>query len=176
MSNFCFKGDGLYHGKTWVGNSSVIVDALYSRPHQENPEVICCHLMTTNRRRVYLHLPYSQWNAKGIGKHCPTFQCEKPTLFNRYLTELLDLVMPGGIPPSGIPAPVPFGTLLSETGLHTLPDGKTCAVVGDRIVGAGSSNILLYGYPEHLSVPTDNISHPLCRLCLLYTSPSPRDS
>ena len=164
MSNFCFKGDGLYCGKTRVGNSSVIVDALYSRPHQENPEVICCHLLTTNRRRVYLQLPYSQWNAKGISKHCPIFQCEKPTLFNRYLTELLDLVMPGGIPPSGIPAPVPFGTLLSETGLHTLPNGTACAVVGDRIVGAGSSNILLYGYPEHLSVLTDNVPHPLYRL------------
>lgn len=163
MIPFIWKSDGLYMEKHWIANGFIQIEHLYTLPHQDHPEVIAARLETISGQRTEFLCPSFQWRTSFLEQQCPYFCCTTKKSFDRYLSYQLDLALSSTSPKPGEVPTIPVGTFLNETGLHTLPSGNVCAVLGRDVIGAGSADIALSPTLERLSVP-HGIDRPLPKL------------
>lgn len=163
MSPFTWQSDGLYAEKRWIANGFVQIEHLYTLPHQDRPEVIAAWLETTGGQRTEFLCPIFQWRTSFLEQQCPSFCCTVRKSFDRYLAYQLDRALSSTSPKPGEVPTIPIGTFLNETGLHTLPSGNVCAVLGRDAIGAEGEDISLSPTLERLSVP-HGIDRPLPKL------------
>ena len=143
MSLFTWQNDGLYMEKRWIANSFVQIEHLYTLPYQDRPEVIAAWLETTGGQRTEFLCPIFQWRTTFLEQQCPSFCCTARKSFDRYLAYQLDRALSSTSPKPGEVPVIPVGTFLNETGLHTLPSGAVCAVLGRDAIGARGADIVL---------------------------------
>ena len=169
--NFSIKDGDLFHNGKYVANGFVRIQSAYTRPGQMTPEVVCGILQTSSCRQTEIVLPIEQWRTHILQTKFRYFACVEPRLFDLYLATLLDQALPGNtFIPKGA-SPIPIGTLISAPGLHCLPNGTICAAMGNTVIGAGSSNILLTEPMKKFYIP-DGVETPLLKLSrILLTQP-----